>query len=147
MKLINRVIPAGVALMLGISLTQPASTQTASLQPASECTASAPKAPVVVTGHCIDPRFKEPFIDLDEMRNTPVPHRYVHGGFKGTDAKFAFCCCGSPIMRSVVRRQWARRLSCATVSYQGALQQALRDVSWPTATSARTPPLTFNSTT
>ena len=24
------------------------------------------------------------------MRTTPVPHRYVHGGFRGTDARFAF---------------------------------------------------------
>ena len=28
--------------------------------------------------------------DIDEQRTTPAPHRYIHGGFKGTDAKFSF---------------------------------------------------------
>ena len=36
-----------------------------------------------------DPLFAQPFIDTDEWRDTPVRHRYVHGGFKGTDALFA----------------------------------------------------------
>jgi hypothetical protein len=43
-----------------------------------------------VTGDCADPRFNDPYVDIDEQRNTPVPHRYVHGGFKGTDARFSF---------------------------------------------------------
>ena len=43
-----------------------------------------------VTAACVDPRFNDPYVDIDEQRNTPVPHRYVHGGFKGTDAKFSF---------------------------------------------------------
>ncbi len=37
-----------------------------------------------------DPRFNDPFVDIDEERTDPVPHRYVHGGFTGTDAKFSF---------------------------------------------------------
>jgi hypothetical protein len=37
-----------------------------------------------------DPKFKEPYIDIDEWRDQPVRHRYVHGGFKGTTARFAF---------------------------------------------------------
>jgi hypothetical protein len=37
-----------------------------------------------------DPLFKEPYIDVDEWREKPVQHRYVHGGFKGTDARFSF---------------------------------------------------------
>jgi hypothetical protein len=45
---------------------------------------------MVVTADCVDPRLREPYVDIDEMRNTPVAHRYVHGGFKGADAKFAF---------------------------------------------------------
>ena len=36
-----------------------------------------------------DPMFAEPFVDIDEWRDTPVRHRYVHGGFKGTDALFS----------------------------------------------------------
>lgn len=37
----------------------------------------------------IDPMLKEPYIDVDEWRDKPVRHRYVHGGFKGTDARFS----------------------------------------------------------
>lgn len=31
-----------------------------------------------------------PFIDVDEERATPRPHRYVHGGFEGTHTRFSF---------------------------------------------------------
>lgn len=27
-----------------------------------------------------DTAFREPFIDMDEWRQQPVPHRYIHGG-------------------------------------------------------------------
>lgn len=37
-----------------------------------------------------DTLFKEPYVDKDEWRDTPVRHRYVHGGFKGTDTRFSF---------------------------------------------------------
>ena len=37
-----------------------------------------------------DQMFKEPYIDVDEWRDKPVRHRYVHGGFKGTEARFSF---------------------------------------------------------
>lgn len=37
-----------------------------------------------------DALFKEPYVDIDEWRDTPVRHRYVHGGFKGTDLRFSF---------------------------------------------------------
>ena len=41
-------------------------------------------------GAAADPMFREPYVDVDEMRDAPVRHRYVHGGFKGTEARFAF---------------------------------------------------------
>jgi hypothetical protein len=37
-----------------------------------------------------DSLFKEPYVDIDEVRDTPVRHHYVHGGFKGTDTRFSF---------------------------------------------------------
>ncbi|WP_188931497.1 hypothetical protein [Dyadobacter endophyticus] len=37
-----------------------------------------------------DTLFREPYIDADEWRDKPVRHRYVHGGFKGTGARFSF---------------------------------------------------------
>jgi hypothetical protein len=37
-----------------------------------------------------DTLFHKPYIDKDEWREKPVRHRYVHGGFEGTDARFSF---------------------------------------------------------
>jgi hypothetical protein len=36
-----------------------------------------------------DTLYDNPFIDLDEWRNEPVRHRYVHGGFTDTDLRFS----------------------------------------------------------
>jgi hypothetical protein len=33
--------------------------------------------------------YNDPFIDVDEWRNEPVRHRYVHGGFKNTELLFS----------------------------------------------------------
>ena len=35
-----------------------------------------------------DPFFGAPFIDSDEERDKPEPHRRIHGGFEGTDTRF-----------------------------------------------------------
>jgi hypothetical protein len=44
-----------------------------------------------LTGYSVvDNFFGAPYIDVDERRDVPVPHRYVHGGFEGTDTRFAF---------------------------------------------------------
>jgi len=45
---------------------------------------------VRVTAESVDPDYAEPFVDIDEQRSDPVPHRYVSGGFRGTDARFSF---------------------------------------------------------
>jgi hypothetical protein len=37
-----------------------------------------------------DTFFGPPFIDADEPRDRPSPHRFVRGGFAGTDTEFAF---------------------------------------------------------
>ncbi|HEX3920004.1 MAG TPA: hypothetical protein VHW60_21915 [Caulobacteraceae bacterium] len=34
--------------------------------------------------------YNEPFIDVDEWRDAPTRHRYMHGGFKGTELLFSF---------------------------------------------------------
>jgi hypothetical protein len=62
---------SGVLLtMLGVLLTQTALSQTASRQPTpaavSHCAPPAPGAPLFVTGDCVDPRFNDPYIDIDE---------------------------------------------------------------------------------
>src|SRR5262249_23550106 len=53
--------------------------------------ATSPQAlPKPLPAELTDPRFNEPYIEVNELRSQPVPHRYVHGGFKGTDARFSF---------------------------------------------------------
>jgi hypothetical protein len=37
----------------------------------------------------VDDEFGEPYVDVDEWREDPVRHRYVHGGFAGTDTRFS----------------------------------------------------------
>lgn len=37
-----------------------------------------------------DSLFSDPYIDLDEWRDSPARHRYVHGGFRNTDTRFSF---------------------------------------------------------
>ena len=49
----------------------------------------APAAATTDTSNA-DPLFKEPYVDIDEVREIPVRHHYVHGGFKGTDTRFSF---------------------------------------------------------
>lgn len=41
-----------------------------------------------VTG--IGAGFERPYIDVEEERESPVPHRYVHGGFEGGSTRFSF---------------------------------------------------------
>jgi hypothetical protein len=47
------------------------------------------KSPQVVLAYQ-DTMFKSPYVDVDEWRDTPVRHHYIHGGFKGTDTRFSF---------------------------------------------------------
>jgi hypothetical protein len=37
-----------------------------------------------------DEYFGPAYLDVDEWRDEPVRHRYVHGGFEGTDTRFSF---------------------------------------------------------
>ncbi len=43
-----------------------------------------------LTEESVDPTYNAPYVDIDELRDQPEPHRYVHGGFEGTDARFSF---------------------------------------------------------
>ncbi len=42
-----------------------------------------------ITEQTLDPKYREPYVDVNELRQQPVPHRYVHGGFSGTGAMFS----------------------------------------------------------
>jgi hypothetical protein len=41
-------------------------------------------------GDPADDAFTRPFVDVDEWRESPVRHRYVHGGFHDNDTRFSF---------------------------------------------------------
>jgi hypothetical protein len=44
-----------------------------------------------VDGYAVtDDFFGKPWIDIDEWREKPAPHRHIHGGFEGTDTRFTF---------------------------------------------------------
>ena len=44
-----------------------------------------------VSGYVVtDAFFGAPYIDIDEEREQPLPHRHVHGGFEGTSTTFRF---------------------------------------------------------
>ncbi|MFG3261728.1 hypothetical protein [Streptomyces bobili] len=43
---------------------------------------------VADASHQDDPAFGSAFIDVDEWRESPIPHRYLHGGFEGTETRF-----------------------------------------------------------
>jgi hypothetical protein len=62
----------------------------AALRPHALTAASPPPAPAALYSPDADPLFAQPYVDVDEWRNAPVRHRYVHGGFKGTATRFSF---------------------------------------------------------
>lgn len=37
-----------------------------------------------------DALFERPYIDVDEERDQPTRHRYIHGGFDGTETRFSY---------------------------------------------------------
>jgi len=41
-------------------------------------------------GQSPDSLFANPYIDINEWRDEPIRHRYVHGGFEGTETRFSF---------------------------------------------------------
>ncbi|RCW43500.1 PKD domain-containing protein [Paenibacillus prosopidis] len=40
--------------------------------------------------NALDPQFVQPFVDIDEWRDQPVHHRYIHGGFEGSNTRFSY---------------------------------------------------------
>src|SRR5262245_19685954 len=76
-----------LATLLLATLSSLALARTAS---AVDCVPPAPGEPTFVDEGCTDTRWNTPVIDIDEMRVTPVPHRYVNGHYDGTSARFSF---------------------------------------------------------
>jgi hypothetical protein len=75
-----------VLLLTGVVLGLAAAYTDALAQAPAAASASVP--PLYSPDH--DPYFAHPYTDIDEWRETPVRHRYVHGGFQGTETRFSF---------------------------------------------------------
>ena len=63
----------------------------------SACEAQAAGGPLFITESCDDPELSKPYVDerkpgtlTDEASGMSVSFTYVHGGFTGTKARFAF---------------------------------------------------------
>lgn len=61
------------------------------------CEAKSPGGPLFVTATCVDPVLSKPYVDIkrpgtitDAKTGVTVEFLYVHGGFRGTNAKFSF---------------------------------------------------------
>lgn len=52
--------------------------------------ASGPIEEAVSSYRSADAFFAAPYVDIDERRDSPIPHRYVHGGFATTATRFSF---------------------------------------------------------
>jgi hypothetical protein len=82
--------------VLGASLV-PLTGSTATAAGGRTCVAPPTSASVFVTATCVDPMLRQPYTDVNKLAKTTDPvtgvtvhYRYVHGGFKGTTARFAF---------------------------------------------------------
>jgi hypothetical protein len=52
---------------------------------------SEPTSPIECASYQVtDSFFGAPYIDIDEWRESPAPHRHVHGGFADCDTRFTF---------------------------------------------------------
>lgn len=60
---------------------------------------AADPVPVTAGQMQADPLFAQPYVDIDEWRGTPVRHRYVHGGFTGTELRFSLYFPDKPAYR------------------------------------------------
>lgn len=80
--------PAHLALLFGGACTIAAAAPGAAIQ-GVQADLRTPQGGSGDTAGNDDPLYQQPFIDIDEMRPSPVPHRYIHGGFRGTEARFS----------------------------------------------------------
>lgn len=70
------------------TLDDPQPEETAASTPAGEINRCA-IADQVLEAMSADKLFQQPYVDVDEWRDEPVRHRYVHGGFEGTETRFS----------------------------------------------------------
>lgn len=81
----------GVVLLVGAVAALVGPVTPAKAAP-EECAPAAPGQPMFITESCVDPYYRDAaaVILVSEVRDTPVPHRFVEGTFTGTNGTFAF---------------------------------------------------------
>ena len=81
--------PHRLLAVLALAAALAGASSLAALAASAQPAADAAQTPAeTATGE--DALFGQPYIDVDEWRDAPVRHRYVHGGFKGTETRFSF---------------------------------------------------------
>jgi len=101
MKRKASTVVASIGLAAAAGLTAGGAGAAAQAAPAgaasSPCQPQVPGGPLFITATCTDPALAQPYVDEEEPGTTTDPstgitvrYTYVHGGFTGTNAKFAF---------------------------------------------------------
>lgn len=80
-------LPTIVLLLLALLPVTAPGAEDAAILARLTGSASPPMLPEAVSA---DPLFAKPYIDIDEWREAPVRHRYIHGGFEGTETRFSY---------------------------------------------------------
>ena len=91
------LLVAAALLVVGVSPAVTASNEASASAPAPACQPQYGGGPLFVTAACVDPVLDQPYIDEDQpgtitdpTTGVTVSFRYIHGGFTGTAARFAF---------------------------------------------------------
>ncbi len=84
----RRFLFCGIGLSLAPGLLGAAELRAADRAADTAAVTVAPQPPLYSPDG--DPLFAQPYVDIDEWRDAPVRHRYVHGGFKGANTRFSF---------------------------------------------------------
>lgn len=84
-------IPAAMVAIAGVYPTR------AAAGPLPDCQPAYTGGPLFITPNCVDPQLNAPYVDVnqpgsvtDPATGVTVKYQYVHGGFTGTNTKFAF---------------------------------------------------------
>ncbi len=78
-----------LATLVGCQTAEESGHNAASLSDTAATAAQCQLAGQALDSMKSDTLFQQPYVDVDEWRNQPTRHRYIHGGFSGTDTRFS----------------------------------------------------------
>ncbi len=95
--LLASVAVLAVGLTSSLASGRATASTAASPAPATACQPEYAGGPLFITATCVDPVLDQPYIDEDQLgtitdptTGVTVSFRYIHGGFTGSAARFAF---------------------------------------------------------